>query len=158
MAFGHLAARVAGKESRCLDWDPASYEGSGKRKPLSGLGPRGEANRAYDKTIIQDCNEGCGGLVVRFRPRGRRVSGSKPDSNEEPPCKRIRCTLNPSDPYALPSVWRGSLESGLPAQASSSPSDRGSKLRGLSLNSPRVLAKREVKITKPNQNCNDLNG
>ncbi|GBO14557.1 hypothetical protein AVEN_211489-1, partial [Araneus ventricosus] len=28
---------------------------------------------------------GRGGLVVRFRPRDRRVAGSKPDSTEDPP-------------------------------------------------------------------------
>ncbi|GBM45687.1 hypothetical protein AVEN_145572-1, partial [Araneus ventricosus] len=27
-----------------------------------------------------------GGLVVRSRPWGRRVPGSRPDSNEDPPC------------------------------------------------------------------------
>ncbi|GBN09558.1 hypothetical protein AVEN_213317-1, partial [Araneus ventricosus] len=30
-----------------------------------------------------------GGLVVRSRPRGRRVRGSKPDSTEELPCKGV---------------------------------------------------------------------
>ncbi|GBO21894.1 hypothetical protein AVEN_61680-1 [Araneus ventricosus] len=29
---------------------------------------------------------GRGGLVVRSRPRDRRVAGSKPDSTEDPPC------------------------------------------------------------------------
>ncbi|GBM56675.1 hypothetical protein AVEN_154225-1 [Araneus ventricosus] len=36
---------------------------------------------------------------------------------------------------------------GVPAQVSSSSSDRGSKLRGPSLNSPRVASKGDVKIT-----------
>ncbi|GBM40914.1 hypothetical protein AVEN_234048-1 [Araneus ventricosus] len=36
---------------------------------------------------------------------------------------------------------------GVPAQASSSSSDRGSKLRGPSLNSPRVASKRDVNLT-----------
>ncbi|GBM61983.1 hypothetical protein AVEN_201300-1 [Araneus ventricosus] len=49
-----------------------------------------------------------------------------------------RCTLNHTQwPNDLPLVWRGSLE-GVPAQASSSSSDGGSKLRSPSQNSPRV--------------------
>ncbi|GBN99745.1 hypothetical protein AVEN_45548-1 [Araneus ventricosus] len=39
---------------------------------------------------------------------------------------------------------------GVPAQVSSSSSDRGSKLRGSSQNSPRVASKRHVNITKLN--------
>ncbi|GBL85800.1 hypothetical protein AVEN_63142-1 [Araneus ventricosus] len=39
---------------------------------------------------------------------------------------------------------------GVPAQVSSSSSDRGSKLRGQSQNSPRVASKRDVNITKLN--------
>ncbi|GBO11827.1 hypothetical protein AVEN_224339-1 [Araneus ventricosus] len=39
---------------------------------------------------------------------------------------------------------------GVPAQVSSSSSDRGSKLRGPSQNSPRVASKRDVNITKLN--------
>ncbi|GBN74466.1 hypothetical protein AVEN_235920-1 [Araneus ventricosus] len=31
-------------------------------------------------------HRGRGGLVVRSRPRDRRVAGSKPDSTEDPPC------------------------------------------------------------------------
>ncbi|GBL73004.1 hypothetical protein AVEN_128173-1 [Araneus ventricosus] len=50
-------------------------------------------------------------------------------------------------PNALPLVRRGSLKRGVPAQVSSSSSDRGSKLRGPSLNSPRVASKRDVNIT-----------
>ncbi|GBM76070.1 hypothetical protein AVEN_167490-1 [Araneus ventricosus] len=45
-------------------------------------------------------------------------------------------------------AWRGNLERGVPAQVSSSSSDRGSKLRGPSQNSPRVASKRDVNITK----------
>ncbi|GBM98861.1 hypothetical protein AVEN_44867-1 [Araneus ventricosus] len=50
--------------------------------------------------------------MVRSRPRGARVPGSKPDSIEEPPCKRVWCTLNPTRPNVLPLVWYGSLERG----------------------------------------------
>ncbi|GBN35132.1 hypothetical protein AVEN_133859-1 [Araneus ventricosus] len=44
-------------------------------------------------------------LVVRSRLRDQRVPGSKPDSTEEPPCKRVWCTFNPSGPNVLPLVW-----------------------------------------------------
>ncbi|GBN40132.1 hypothetical protein AVEN_251699-1 [Araneus ventricosus] len=53
---------------------------------------------------------GCGGLVVRTRPRGRRFPGLKPDSTEEPPCNRFWCTSNPSG--QMSSCWCGSLERG----------------------------------------------
>ncbi|GBM68269.1 hypothetical protein AVEN_88841-1 [Araneus ventricosus] len=46
--------------------------------------------------------------------------------------------------YRSPLVWRGSLERGVPAEVSSSSSDRGSKLRGPSQNSPRVASKRTL--------------
>ncbi|GBM28606.1 hypothetical protein AVEN_72178-1 [Araneus ventricosus] len=42
-------------------------------------------------------------------------------------------------------VWK--FGDGVPAQTSPSSSDRGSKLRGPSLNSPRVASKRDVSIT-----------
>ncbi|GBL77041.1 hypothetical protein AVEN_12692-1 [Araneus ventricosus] len=38
--------------------------------------------------------EGSGGLVVTYRLWGRRVPGSIPDSNENPPCMWVWCTLN----------------------------------------------------------------
>ncbi|GBL87933.1 hypothetical protein AVEN_192093-1 [Araneus ventricosus] len=50
---------------------------------------------------------GRGCLMVRSRPRGRRVPGSKPVSTEEQPC-----TLNTSGPNVLPLVRCGSLERG----------------------------------------------
>ncbi|GBN38379.1 hypothetical protein AVEN_177904-1 [Araneus ventricosus] len=40
----------------------------------------------------------------------RRVPGLNPDSIEEPPCKRVWCTLNPPGPNVLPLVWCGNLE------------------------------------------------
>ncbi|GBN01429.1 hypothetical protein AVEN_3179-1 [Araneus ventricosus] len=45
-------------------------------------------------------------------------------------------------------VWRGSLERGMPAQASSSSSYLSSKLRVPALNSPRVASKRDINISK----------
>ncbi|GBN46805.1 hypothetical protein AVEN_55918-1 [Araneus ventricosus] len=38
---------------------------------------------------------------------GRTVLGSKPNFTEEPPRKRVCCTLNPSGPNVLPLMWCG---------------------------------------------------
>ncbi|GBO01747.1 hypothetical protein AVEN_81801-1 [Araneus ventricosus] len=51
-----------------------------------------------------------GDLVVRFGPRGQRVPGWKPDYTEEPPSKRVWCTLNLPRPNVLALVWCESLE------------------------------------------------
>ncbi|GBO46038.1 hypothetical protein AVEN_165652-1, partial [Araneus ventricosus] len=92
---------------------------------------------------------GPGGLAVRSRLWGQRAPGPKPDSTEGPLCMR------PSARYIIRSgqtspnwcgaeAWRGGASSGV------SPSfDCGSKLRGSSQNSPRVVSKRDVYITKP---------
>ncbi|GBN76262.1 hypothetical protein AVEN_134484-1 [Araneus ventricosus] len=82
---------------------------------------------------------GRGGLVVRSRPRDRRVAGSKPDSTEDPPC------MGPVVAKRPPVGVAREFGEGVPAQVSSS--DRGSKLRGPSLNNPRVASKRDVNIT-----------
>ncbi|GBL95307.1 hypothetical protein AVEN_166478-1, partial [Araneus ventricosus] len=59
-----------------------------------------------------------------------------------------RCTLNHTQwKNVLPFGVARKLGEGVPAQASSSSSDRGSKLRGPSLNSPRVASKRDVNIS-----------
>ncbi|GBM22933.1 hypothetical protein AVEN_136354-1 [Araneus ventricosus] len=47
-------------------------------------------------------NRGSGGLVVKSRPRGRRVPGSKPYPIKELPRKQVRCTPNQLGPNALP--------------------------------------------------------
>ncbi|GBN95834.1 hypothetical protein AVEN_268557-1 [Araneus ventricosus] len=57
------------------------------------------------------------------------------------------CTPNHTQPNVLPLVWHGE---GVPAQVSSSSSDRGSKLLGPSQNSTRVASKWDVNKTKPN--------
>ncbi|GBN56255.1 hypothetical protein AVEN_213548-1 [Araneus ventricosus] len=57
----------------------------------------------------------------------------------------------PSKQRPLAGVVR-KFEEVVPAQVSSSSSDRGSKLRGPSQNSPRVASKRDVNKTKLNQN------
>ncbi|GBO32935.1 hypothetical protein AVEN_85383-1, partial [Araneus ventricosus] len=84
---------------------------------------------------------GRGGLVLRSRPRDRRVAGSKPNSTEDPPCMgtiahQIMRSGPTSSRWCGAEVWRGAL-----ARVSSSSSDRGSKLRGPFLNSPRVASK-----------------
>ncbi|GBM03599.1 hypothetical protein AVEN_229195-1 [Araneus ventricosus] len=48
----------------------------------------------------------CDSLVVGSRPRETRVLASEQDSTEEPSCKRVWCTLNPSGPNVLPLVWK----------------------------------------------------
>ncbi|GBO33236.1 hypothetical protein AVEN_262986-1 [Araneus ventricosus] len=42
----------------------------------------------------QEPRRGRCGLAVRSLPRGRKAPGSKPDSNEDPPCMLAYCTLN----------------------------------------------------------------
>ncbi|GBM58564.1 hypothetical protein AVEN_74802-1 [Araneus ventricosus] len=90
-----------------------------------------------------------GGLVVRSRFWGRRVPGSKPDSTEDPPyMKPVACQIirsgQPPSRWCDVEGWRGEG----PAQASSSSSHSGSKLRVPSQNSPRVASKRDVNVTK----------
>ncbi|GBM74519.1 hypothetical protein AVEN_58393-1 [Araneus ventricosus] len=80
---------------------------------------------------------GRNGLVVRCRPRDRNLAGSKPDSTEDLPCMGpVASQIMPSGQMSSVAVARKFGE-GVPAQVSSSSSDRA-KLRGLSLNSPRV--------------------
>ncbi|GBL96749.1 hypothetical protein AVEN_111878-1 [Araneus ventricosus] len=85
----------------------------------------------------------CGGLVSS-RLRGWRVIDSKPDSIEEPLCKRVWCTLIPSEPNVLSMVRCGSRK-------------RGYRLRHLTTVQNRnvrpnislvLLQTREVNITK----------
>ncbi|GBN14227.1 hypothetical protein AVEN_99531-1 [Araneus ventricosus] len=51
-------------------------------------------------------------------------------------------------PYTLPLVWCGGLEKEVLAQVLSSSSDRSSKLRGLSQNSPSIASKCDISISK----------
>ncbi|GBN04805.1 hypothetical protein AVEN_270735-1 [Araneus ventricosus] len=88
------------------------------------------------------------GLVARSRLWGRRVPGSKPDS---PKIRRAwgllhakSCPVAKRPPVGV--AWK--FGEGVPAHVSSSSSDRGSKLRGPSQNSPRVASKRDVNIAK----------
>ncbi|GBO04771.1 hypothetical protein AVEN_138629-1 [Araneus ventricosus] len=93
-------------------------------------------NRGSDPVVFRGC------LVVRSRLQGQRVPGSKPDSIQELPCKRVWCTINPSGPNVLPLVRRERLE----RWVSPSSSDHGSKLRGPSQYS-RVAAKCGVNVS-----------
>ncbi|GBN32414.1 hypothetical protein AVEN_169509-1 [Araneus ventricosus] len=89
---------------------------------------------------------GRGGLVVRCRPWSQRVRNSIP--------LKIRCVLGLLHVKSYVGIKRPSagvvwkFGEGIPAQVSSSSSDRSSKLRGSSQNSPRVASKRDVNITK----------
>ncbi|GBM49041.1 hypothetical protein AVEN_120644-1, partial [Araneus ventricosus] len=86
-----------------------------------------------------------GGLVVKSRLRGRRVPGSKPDSTKDPPCMEpVISNGQPSFRWCGVEVWRREGRS----SGSSSPSDRGRKLRGEFQNSPCVASKCEAIITK----------
>ncbi|GBL92177.1 hypothetical protein AVEN_91518-1 [Araneus ventricosus] len=101
--------------------------------------------------LISVIFNGRGGLVARSRLWNRRVPGSKPDSTDDPSC------MGPAARQIIrsgqtSSRWCGvawKFGEGVPAQVSSSSSDRGSKLRGSSQNSPHVASKRDVNITKP---------
>ncbi|GBL82671.1 hypothetical protein AVEN_263740-1 [Araneus ventricosus] len=92
---------------------------------------------------------GVNGLKPRW-PSGKvsepKAHGSKLDSNEDPSC--IGLHTNSYVGGQTSPLWCGSLEKGVPAQASSS--DRGSKLRGPSQNSPRVASKWDVNMAKLN--------
>ncbi|GBN21281.1 hypothetical protein AVEN_29570-1 [Araneus ventricosus] len=85
------------------------------------------------------------GNVSTSRPEG---GGTETRFHRRSAVCGASCTPNPTQwPNALPLLWRGSLERGAPAQVLSSSSDSGSKLRGPSLNRPRVASKRDVDIT-----------
>ncbi|GBN13196.1 hypothetical protein AVEN_4355-1 [Araneus ventricosus] len=51
--------------------------------------------------------KGNGGKSLNFGLEGQ---GSKPDSSEEPPCKRVWYTFYPSGSNVCPMMWCGSLE------------------------------------------------
>ncbi|GBO43663.1 hypothetical protein AVEN_100496-1 [Araneus ventricosus] len=94
---------------------------------------------------------GLGGLVVRSRYRRGRVPALKPDTTEDTPCMWDCYTLNHSSGTERPPVGVvRKFGEGLPAQVSSSSFESVSKLRGPSINSPRVAWKRDVNITKLN--------
>ncbi|GBM92797.1 hypothetical protein AVEN_120781-1, partial [Araneus ventricosus] len=67
--------------------------------------------------------------MVRPRPRGRRDPGLKPDSAEDPTCMGLLHVKSYVVGKRLPSGVVRKFRKGVPAQVSSSPSDRGSKSR-----------------------------
>ncbi|GBM77695.1 hypothetical protein AVEN_184516-1 [Araneus ventricosus] len=85
--------------------------------------------------------------MIRSRLWDRRVSGSKPDSTEDPPCLGLlyvkSYVVAKHPPIGV--AWK--FGEGV-AQVSSSSSDSGSKLRVPSQNSPRAASKRDVNTTK----------
>ncbi|GBL85949.1 hypothetical protein AVEN_63252-1 [Araneus ventricosus] len=87
--------------------------------------------------------DGRGGLVVRSRLWGLRLPGLKPDSTR---LGLLHGKSKTGVKRPLLGVVR-QFGKGVPAQVLFSPSDGGSKLRGLSLNSLRVASKRDVNIT-----------
>ncbi|GBM57799.1 hypothetical protein AVEN_262570-1 [Araneus ventricosus] len=97
------------------------------------------------KPILYQGHEGRGGLVVRSRPWVR---------NPIPLIIRRAWGLFHAKSYVVakrpPVGVARKFGEEVPAQTSSSPSDRGSKLRGPSQDSPRVASKRDVNITKLN--------
>ncbi|GBO16474.1 hypothetical protein AVEN_96583-1 [Araneus ventricosus] len=101
----------------------------------------------YLETTHAEKKKGRGGLVVRSRLRAGGVQARNPIPLtilyvwDLLHVKSYVMAKSPS-----PLVWCGSLEEGVTAQVSSSSSDCGSKLRGLSQNSRRVASKRDVNI------------
>ncbi|GBM68649.1 hypothetical protein AVEN_262449-1 [Araneus ventricosus] len=78
-------------------------------------------------------------LVVRSRPRGRRASGLKPDSTEEPPSAKMSHRLRGAE------AWRGVC------QIRCRPRHLTAIQNYPSQNIPRVASKRDLNITKLNQ-------
>ncbi|GBN97975.1 hypothetical protein AVEN_253961-1 [Araneus ventricosus] len=69
-----------------------------------------------------------GGLSGRARLRGRSVPGSKPDSTEDPPCiGPVEREIIRREGRRPPSGVVRKFGEGMPAQVSSSSSDRDSK-------------------------------
>ncbi|GBO26261.1 hypothetical protein AVEN_11754-1 [Araneus ventricosus] len=93
---------------------------------------------------------GRGGLVVRSRLWGRRAPGPNPDFTEDPPYMGLLHAKSYVVAKRPPLGVARKLAEGVPTQVSSSSSDRGSKLRGPSQNSPPVASERDVNIAKLN--------
>ncbi|GBM22325.1 hypothetical protein AVEN_121142-1 [Araneus ventricosus] len=94
---------------------------------------------------------GRGGLVVRRRPRIRRVPCSKPECTEDPSCiGTLHATSFIGDQTSSrcldAEVWKG----GFQFRLSFSSFEHGSKLRGPSRSSLYVASKPDVSITKLN--------
>ncbi|GBN65780.1 hypothetical protein AVEN_17838-1 [Araneus ventricosus] len=105
----------------------------------------------YGSLSSPNRKKGRGGLVVRPR------LGAGGFQIRHPIPLKIRRVWGPlhAKSYVAakrsPAAVARKFGEGVPAQVSSSSSDRGSNLRGPSQNSPRVASKRDVNITKLNQ-------
>ncbi|GBM55142.1 hypothetical protein AVEN_207026-1 [Araneus ventricosus] len=100
----------------------------------------------HSSDVASSVYEGRGSLVLRSRLWGRRASGSKPDSTEDPPCmEHAKSYLGAKRP---PVGVARKFEERAPDQASSSLSDSGSIFRNPSQNSPHVSSKRDVNKAK----------
>ncbi|GBM64157.1 hypothetical protein AVEN_49285-1 [Araneus ventricosus] len=85
-----------------------------------------EAYRQFYRRVRKYCLSS----LLSLQIWSRRVPSLNPDSTEDPSCiGRVARLIIRGDPNVLPSVWCGSFESGVPAQVSSSSSDRSSDLR-----------------------------
>ncbi|GBM84881.1 hypothetical protein AVEN_130537-1 [Araneus ventricosus] len=67
---------------------------------------------------VRTITGGRGGLVVRSRPRDRRVAGSKPDFTKNPPCmgpaaSQIIRSVQTSSRWCGAEAWRGGASSGV---------------------------------------------
>ncbi|GBM34897.1 hypothetical protein AVEN_41448-1 [Araneus ventricosus] len=84
-------------------------------------------------------------------PSGKVGTGGSQARNPIPSKIRLVWGLLHSKSYVVakrpPAGVARKFGEGMPAQVSSSSSDRGSKLRGPSLNSPRAASKRDFNIT-----------
>ncbi|GBL74558.1 hypothetical protein AVEN_235476-1 [Araneus ventricosus] len=92
---------------------------------------------------------GRGGLVVRSRPQGKRLPGSKPDFTENTPCMGLLQAKSYVVANRPPACVVRKFGEEVPAQMSSS-SDQGSKSRRPSENSLLVASKWDVNVTKLN--------
>ncbi|GBN63672.1 hypothetical protein AVEN_17802-1 [Araneus ventricosus] len=89
----------------------------------------------------------------KIRPVCGIWNQAPPHIGQDPPCMWDRRPSNPTSLAKRFPSWRGAawkLGEEMPIQVSSSSSDRGSKLRGLSPNSPRVASKLDIDIAKLN--------
>ncbi|GBN35996.1 hypothetical protein AVEN_86954-1 [Araneus ventricosus] len=104
-------------------------------------------NRGSIHNRFHVCLEGRGGLVARPRPRDRRSQARSPIPLK---IRRVWGLLHAKS-YVVakrpPVGVAQKLGERVPAQVSFSSSDRGSKLRAPSLNSPRVASKHDVNLT-----------
>ncbi|GBO19437.1 hypothetical protein AVEN_179272-1 [Araneus ventricosus] len=88
----------------------------------AGKQRRRNFSQSYDLHLIilpiSPIRRGRGGLVVRSRPWGRRVAGSKPDSIEDPSCiGPVACQIirrgQTTSRWCGAEAWRGGDSSGV---------------------------------------------